>query len=191
MKFFLLFLHGPVISWMQPFKSQDVNLDILYIQWVGQIFFSHIKDDFSDECHQCLFAILLITKSFFYFISRLQAIKLCFMKNGVQPQTLCFGRDKTRGVALINSRIFFPGGLDSSEGLREMCNQNPKVLLLWHKTFLPQNVQGYLLWVNSLDKKENQQDHKRISELHLWYTWISYLKNKAHKNVQNLLLDND
>ena len=175
MKFFLLFLHGPMISWMQQFKSQDMNLDILYIQWVGQIFCSQIKDDFSDECHQCLFAILLITKSFFYFISSLQAMKLCFMKNGVQPQMHCFGRDKTRGVALIpefSSQMDF----DSSEALREICNQNPRVMLFWHKTFLPQNVQGYLLWVNSLDKKENQQDHKRISELHLRYTWISYLK---------------
>lgn len=111
MKFFLLFLHGPMISWMQQFKSQYMNLDILYIQWVGQIFCSQIKDDFSDECHQCLFAILLIMKSFFYFISSLQAMKLCFMINGVQPQTHCFGRDKTRGVALIKSRIFFPDWL--------------------------------------------------------------------------------
>lgn len=150
-----------MISWMQQFKSQYMNLDILYIQWVGQIFL---------QSNQRWFLWWMPSVPICYFVDyeelllfhKKQAMKLCFMINGVQPQTHSFGRDKTRRVALINSRIFSQIDFDSSEALRELCNQNPRVLLLWHKTLPLQNVQGYLLELTALIKRKSTGPQKNI-----------------------------
>lgn len=145
-------------------------LSILYSQWVGQLLCNQIKVDFFDEYHKCPCAILLITKSFLCSTRTFASHEILFHENGNSiMEALLWGRLRSQEYLWLNPG--FPSGWPL------ILLKNLEQCVIETLEFCYHSIKH-----SCLDIKSHRQAPQRLSELHLWYPWISCLKNDARKS---------